>query len=107
MTKYQKFSKKFLKLKINLLTNIELFEITYKEQFRTFNNMIKLFSFLISIFLIIIIFLRIPKESLGLGSFKSDLLGSPASAEKSLNIFTAVGILIYVILAIQINLSYS
>ena len=69
--------------------------------------MIKLFSFLISIFLIMIIFFRVPKESLGLGSFKSDFLGSPASAEKSLNIFTAVGILIYVILAIQINLSYS
>jgi preprotein translocase subunit SecG len=69
--------------------------------------MIKLFSFLISIFLIIIIFLRIPKESVGLGSFatKSDFLGSPTSAERSLNIFTAFGILIYVILAIQINFS--
>ena len=72
-----------------------------------FNNMIKLFSFLISIFLIVIIFLRIPKESVGLGSFatKSDLLGSPTSAERSLNIFTVFGILIYVILAIQINFS--
>ena len=69
--------------------------------------MIKLFSFLISIFLIIIIFLRIPKESLGLGSFatKSDLLGSPTSAERALNIFTAFGILIYITLAIQINFS--
>ena len=69
--------------------------------------MIKLFSFLISIFLIVIIFLRIPKESAGLGSFatKSDLLGSPTSAERSLNIFTAFGILIYVIVAIQINFS--
>jgi len=69
--------------------------------------MIKLFSFLISIFLIIIIFLRIPKESVGLGSFatKSDFLGSPTSAERSLNIFTALGILIYVTLAIQINFS--
>ena len=67
--------------------------------------MIKLFLFLISIFLITIIFLRIPKESVGLGSFatKSNLLGSPTSAERSLNIFTAFGILIYVILAIQIN----
>ena len=71
--------------------------------------MIKLFSFLISIFLIVIIFLRIPKESVGLGSFatKSDLLGSPSSAEKSLNIFTVFGILIYVALAIQINVSNS
>jgi preprotein translocase subunit SecG len=69
--------------------------------------MIKLFLFLISVFLIVIIFLRIPKESSGLGSFatKSDLLGSPTSAERSLNIFTAFGILIYLILAIQINFS--
>ena len=69
--------------------------------------MIKLFLFLISVFLIVIIFLRIPKESSGLGSFatKSDLLGSPTSAERSLNIFTAFGILIYMILAIQINFS--
>ena len=74
-----------------------------------FNNMIKLFLFLISISLITIIFLRMPKESSGLASFatKSDLLGSPTSAERSLNIFTVFGILIYVALAIQINFSNS
>ena len=68
--------------------------------------MIKLFAFFVSIFLIIIIFLRIPQESVGLGSFatKSDLLGSPSSAQKSLNIFTALGILVYVLLAVQLNL---
>lgn len=73
------------------------------------NNMIKLFAFLISIFLIVIIFLRIPQESVGLASFatKNDLLGSPSSAERSLNIFTAFGILIYVLLAIQMNFSIS
>ena len=71
--------------------------------------MIKLFTFLISIFLILIIFLRIPQESVGLGSFatKSDLLGSPSSAQRSLNIFTALGIIIYLVLAIQINFSNS
>jgi preprotein translocase subunit SecG len=69
--------------------------------------MIKLFTFLISIFLIGIIFLRIPKENVGLASFatKSDLLGSPSSAERSLNIFTAFGILIYLSVAIQMNFS--
>ena len=69
--------------------------------------MIKLFAFLISIFLIVIIFLRIPQENVGLASFatKSDLLGSPSSAQKFLNIFTAFGILIYILLAIQINLT--
>lgn len=69
--------------------------------------MIKLFAFLVSIFLIVIIFLRIPQESVGLVSFatKSDLLGSPSSAERFLNFFTAFGILIYLLLAIQINFS--
>ena len=71
--------------------------------------MTKLFVFLISIFLIVIIFLRVPQESVGLGSFatKSDILGSPSSAEKSLNIFTALGILVYLALAIQINFATS
>ena len=71
--------------------------------------MIKLFSFLISIFLIVIIFLRIPQESAGLGSFatKSDLLGSPSSAQKSLNILTAVAVFAYIVLAIQINFANS
>ena len=69
--------------------------------------MIKLFGFLVSIFLIIIIFLRIPQESIGLASFatKSDLLGSPSSAQRSLNILTAFGIFIYIGLAIQMNLA--
>ena len=67
--------------------------------------MVKLFAFLISIFLIVIIFLRVPKENAGLASFatKSSLLGSPSSAERSLNVFTAIGILIYILLAIQMN----
>ena len=71
--------------------------------------MIKLFTFLISVFLIIIIFLRLPRESVGLGSFatQSDLLGSPRSAQKLLNIFTALGIFSYVLLAIKLNFSNS
>ena len=71
--------------------------------------MIKFGVFLISVFLIVIIFLRVPQESVGLGSFatKSDILGSPSSAEKSLNIFTALGILVYLGLAIQINFASS
>jgi len=69
--------------------------------------MIKLFAFLISIFLIVIIFLRIPEENVGLASFatKSDLLGSPSSAQRFLNILTAFGILIYLLLAIQMNIA--
>lgn len=68
--------------------------------------MLKLLGFLISLFLIGIIFLRIPQENMGLASFatKSDLLGSPSSAQRSLNILTAFGILIYFGIAIQMNL---
>lgn len=61
----------------------------------------------LSIFLITIIVLRIPQENVGLASFatKSNLLGSPSSAQKSLNILTAFGILLYFILAIVANLT--
>ena len=68
--------------------------------------MLKIFGFIVSIFLIVIILLRIPQENVGLASFatKSDLLGSPSSAQRSLNIITGVGILTYFGIAIQLNL---
>lgn len=68
--------------------------------------MLKLIGFFISILLIVIIFLRVPQENVGLSSFatKSDLLGSPSSAERSLNILTGLGIVIYFSIAIQLNL---
>jgi preprotein translocase subunit SecG len=68
--------------------------------------MLKPFGFLISLFLIVIIFLRIPQENVGLASFatKSDLLGSPTSAQRSLNILTAFGIFIYLGIAVGLNL---
>jgi preprotein translocase subunit SecG len=69
--------------------------------------MLKIFGFLVSFFLIGIIFLRVSQENVGLSSFatKSELLGSPSSAQKSLNILTAFGILIYISIAIQLNLA--
>jgi len=69
--------------------------------------MLKIFGFIVSLFLIVIIFLRIPQENIGLASFatKSDLLGSPSSAQRSLNIITAFGILIYLGIAIGLNLT--
>lgn len=69
--------------------------------------MLKLFGFLVSIFLIIIIFLKIPQENVGLASFatKTDLLGSPSSAQRSLNIITGIGILIYFAIAIKLLIS--
>ena len=68
--------------------------------------MLKLIGAFISLFLIVIIFLRIPQENVGLASFatKSNLLGSPSSARRFLNILTAVGILLYFGVAIQLNL---
>ena len=68
--------------------------------------MLKPIGIIVSILLIIVIFLRIPKENAGLSSFatKIDILGSPSSAERSLNILTSVGILIYFGIAIQLNL---
>ena len=68
--------------------------------------MLKAFAVIVSICLIVIIFLRIPQESVGLSSFatKSDLLGSPSSAQRFLNILTAFGILIYFGIAIKLNL---
>jgi preprotein translocase subunit SecG len=67
--------------------------------------MLKLVGFFVSLFLIIIIFLRIPQENVGLASFatKTDLLGSPSSAQRLLNIFTGFGILVYLAIAVQLN----
>jgi preprotein translocase subunit SecG len=68
--------------------------------------MLKILGAFISLFLIVIIFLRIPQENVGLASFatKSNLLGSPSSAQRFLNILTIVGIFIYLGIAIQFNL---
>ena len=68
--------------------------------------MLKLIGNFISLFLIVIIFLRMPQENVGLASFatKSNLLGSPSSAQRFLNILTGFGILIYFGIAIQLNL---
>ena len=69
--------------------------------------MLKLIGFIISIFLIIVIFLRTPQENVGLSSFatKSDILGSPSSAERFLNILTIFGILVYFGIALTLNLT--
>jgi preprotein translocase subunit SecG len=68
--------------------------------------MLKIFGIIVSFFLIGIIFLRISQENTGLSSFatKSDLLGSPSSAQRFLNILTVIGILLYMSIAIKLNL---
>ena len=68
--------------------------------------MLQLIGNCVSFFLIVIIFLRMPQENAGLASFatKSNLLGSPSSAQRSLNILTTFGILTYFGIAIRLNL---
>ena len=70
-------------------------------------DMLKLIGFIVSILLIVIIFLRTPQENVGLSSFatKSDILGSPSSAERFLNILTGFGILVYFGIALKFNLT--
>ena len=59
---------------------------------------------LLSGFLIFVIFLRTPQNN-GLASFatKSNLLGSPSSAERFLNNLTIILIILYLLLAILLN----
>jgi len=68
--------------------------------------MLTIVGVLVRLFLIVIIFLRIPQEDVGLASFanKSNLLGSPVSAQRFLNILTAICILVYVGIATLLNL---
>jgi hypothetical protein len=55
--------------------------------------MLKLIGFIISVFLIVIIFLRMPQENVGLASFATKVTYcSPSSAQRSLNILTTFGI---------------
>ena len=70
--------------------------------------MLKLIWLFLSIFLIFIIFLRAPQNG-GLASFatKSNLLGSPNSAERFLNNLTIISIIFYLLIAVQLNFNNS
>ena len=67
--------------------------------------MLKFIWLIVSIILIILIFLRTPQNQ-GLASFstKSNLLGSPSSAEQFLNNLTIFLMFIYFVFAIFLNL---
>jgi len=69
--------------------------------------MLKIFWLLICVSLILLIVIRVPNNS-GLDNFasKTDLLGSPGSAEKFLNNLTWLLIGLYALLAIKFNLSF-
>ena len=66
--------------------------------------MLNIIWILLSIFLILIIFFRAPQNG-GLASFatKTNLLGSPSSAERTLNNLTIIAIILYLLIAIKLN----
>ena len=68
--------------------------------------MLKLFGFILNIFLIFIVFVRVPEDSVGLSSFdsKGNLLGSPRSARLFLDFLIAIGSLVYLVIAFKLNL---
>ena len=68
--------------------------------------MLKIFWLILSLFLIILIIIRIPTNG-GLTNFtiQNKLLGSPNSAEKFLNNLTWLLIISYLLLAIKFNIS--
>lgn len=68
--------------------------------------MLKTFAVIISIFLIIVILLQIPKENIGITA-KSNILGSSNSARGLLQVIISLGILIYIAIAIKLNLTNS
>ena len=59
-----------------------------------------------SLFLILLILVRIPQDSVGLSSFanSSNLLGSPGSAQRILDIITVSCIILYFLIAFQLNI---
>jgi protein translocase SecG subunit len=69
--------------------------------------MFKTLWFVMSLFLILIIFLRMPQENIGLSSFanKSDIFGSPSSTQRTLNYITGLSVVGYLLIAFYLNLN--
>ena len=70
--------------------------------------MLKLIWLGISFFLIIIIFLQMPKENEGLANFvtKSNVTKSPSSSVRFFKRLTTFSIFIYLVIALYVNLSH-
>ena len=67
--------------------------------------MLKLFGLIVSIAIIGLIFLRIPRENVGLASFMNDnsFLGSFSSSQRTLNLLIGILLIIYLLIAFQLN----
>ena len=59
----------------------------------------------LSLFLIILVFLRVPKDTVGLSSFatKRNVLGSPSSSERTLNYLIGLGVISYLFITFYLN----
>ena len=68
--------------------------------------MLTTFGIFTSLWLISVILIRVPQDSVGLSSFAntSNLLGSPGSAQRVLDILTVSGIIMYFLIAFQLNI---
>jgi len=68
--------------------------------------MLHFIGILINFFLIIIIFLRVPQEDVGLTAspFKTNSMYSSNTFQKFVNIFILINILIYFSIAIKLNI---
>ena len=66
--------------------------------------MLKLIWFFLSILLIFLIFIRVPRNQ-GLTSLasKTNIFGSPNSTERILNNITSILIILYLVIAIKLN----
>lgn len=69
--------------------------------------MLKIVWLTISLFLILIIFLRMPQENIGLSSFatKSNIFGSPSSTQRTLNLITGISVFVYFVIAFYLNIN--
>jgi preprotein translocase subunit SecG len=68
--------------------------------------MLTIAGILISLFLILLISVRIPSQDVGLSSFAntSNLLGSASSAQRFLDVVTVTLIILYFLIAFKLNI---
>ena len=68
--------------------------------------MLRIVGIFINLFLITLILGRIPPQDVGLSSFanNSNLLGSPSSAQRFLDVLTVTLIILYFLIAFKLNI---
>jgi len=71
-------------------------------------TILKLIVLIVSILLVILILVQIPEENVGLSGFatKTSIVGSPSSFQKRLNLVIGFGVVIYLVIALTLNLIF-